>query len=747
MKKILTYKPDLRVTILTGKSNTGTPTEIQQIFTMECTQTLAPAVGSCTIIFADPSGTFRNTFKPNDIIRIYIASPTGPLSTSPSWTGMVNRCGEYLDPTNKYGRACIITGSTFWKWMLTTAVPLHYFLTGQYPTGNLSLTSIIDTAIDSVRENTTWSIDKVFSTLPNEATTPAWTIPDDFINPQYQSWASFLTSMVIVTGVEVFFNEVGSMVIRPVNYAQPFIDQTINDYEIFKSQNIISDDNLVTVSAVTWSIVGNTPEAAMSPPNGLVDTNPADFVPPEIQQAYRLGKRFVSQTIPFIQDPGIADYYAGIIHAMGLANVNFIDITTCLHGDIRLGTIVNFPMWTKKYYVTQVAHRWYFGRIAETTITGCFGIDTNSQWGDVFRTASPINVPAAYNQSNVLPPVPDCFTRTNAINATSPDNTYFRVGSSQVGSSTINNYNVQSILVNYGSPLATAQIWTGTNYISAANYLWQGSININIDPAFTLGVWTTESSLGKNVTNFNLWGATDSAGNPYSYPDWKTSMDAFFSDVNSQTYASTQTIAAFAAIFNPANPTGEATSITNYTLTYRGGATNPTPLNCNDVTNTPPVTTWDGTQPSGWPLPSQYFTITQGFGPVSCCEPPLPPYPYFHYGIDIACPSGTALYAVMNGTILAGYNNPYQTYGFDSSGDYGYLITITNGPFIVKYGHCQANSLSSNFANGSQVIAGDFIGLSDNTGNSSSPHLHFEIDNPNTGSPQNPFMYCSDKVS
>lgn len=746
----LTYKPEARVTILTGKSDSATPTEIEQLFTIECTHTLAPAVGSATIIFADPSGVFKNLFKPNDIVKIYMGSPTG-IATSPSWTGIIDRCTEYKDPTNQYGPSCLITASTFWKWFNINPVPLGYFLTGQYPTANLTLTDIITTAISFVKLNNNYSIEQLFSTLPNEATTPSWTVPDDFINPQYQSWASFLGSMVITTGVEVFFNENGSLVIRPTNYAQPFIDQTINDYEIFKSQNIVSDENLVTIAVVTYSAVPNTPLAAVSPPNGFVDTNPLDFVPPDLGTAYRIGKRFTLQTIPFISDPGVANYYAGIIHAMGLANVNFIDITTCIHGDVKLGTIINFPFWNKKYYVTMVSHRWYFGRLAETQITGCFGINTNDTWNDIFRQATPLNIPDAYNTSNLVIPTPDCYYRNSTNQANYTGDTYYRL---PTVTNTINYYDVQNILSNYGSPLASLQIWDENRNVSAASYIWTQSINNKVDPAFVLAVWTQESGLGRAVTNYNLWGATTSAG-VLTYPDYKTSMDAFFADISSPTYTSTQTISEFFAVYNPQNAVSETILVTQKTLAYRSDSMAPAPSGCTDVTNNPPQTTWDYTKPSGWPLPSAYSlnALLQPFGETHLRnEPTTPPYGFkydpgyynFHYGIDISCPDGTPLYAVMNGTINAGHSNPYQTYNFSPYGDYGYLITITNGPYVVKYGHCQDFSLSPSLVNGGQVSAGDFIGRSDTTGNAgNTPHLHFEIDTPHSYNPVNPLSLCT----
>ncbi|MYE77655.1 MAG: M23 family metallopeptidase [Chloroflexi bacterium] len=85
-----------------------------------------------------------------------------------------------------------------------------------------------------------------------------------------------------------------------------------------------------------------------------------------------------------------------------------------------------------------------------------------------------------------------------------------------------------------------------------------------------------------------------------------------------------------------------------------------------------------------------------------------------HSGIDIAAAPGTPIYAANSGPVLyAGWNN----WG------YGNTVVIGHGPYSTLYGHMS----SRNVGCGQTVVDGQVIGFVGSTGNSSGPHLHFEI--------------------
>ena len=115
-----------------------------------------------------------------------------------------------------------------------------------------------------------------------------------------------------------------------------------------------------------------------------------------------------------------------------------------------------------------------------------------------------------------------------------------------------------------------------------------------------------------------------------------------------------------------------------------------------------------GTGAFSWPVTG---TITSPFGWRSN---PFGGSPEFHQGLDIAAPSGTTVTAAAGGTVIMA-----QWYG-----GYGnYILIDHGGGYSTGYGHLSAIYISQ----GQTVQRGQAIGAVGSTGQSTGPHLHFEV--------------------
>ncbi|GGV64560.1 hypothetical protein GCM10010277_71380 [Streptomyces longisporoflavus] len=101
----------------------------------------------------------------------------------------------------------------------------------------------------------------------------------------------------------------------------------------------------------------------------------------------------------------------------------------------------------------------------------------------------------------------------------------------------------------------------------------------------------------------------------------------------------------------------------------------------------------------------------------------------YHTGVDFPVATGTSVKSVAAGTVVsAGWG-----------GSYGYEVVIRHGDGkYSQYGHLSALTVKS----GQKVGAGQRIARSGSTGNSTGPHLHFEVrTGPGFGSDVDPLAY------
>ncbi|MFK0236354.1 M23 family metallopeptidase [Streptomyces vinaceus] len=129
-----------------------------------------------------------------------------------------------------------------------------------------------------------------------------------------------------------------------------------------------------------------------------------------------------------------------------------------------------------------------------------------------------------------------------------------------------------------------------------------------------------------------------------------------------------------------------------------------------------------------WQKPVASYTLSATFGKGGTM------WSHKHSGQDFACPVGTPVKAASAGTIVKA--------GPGGGGDgpaYGNAIVIKHANNTYsQYAHLSKIQVRI----GQKVAKGSQIALSGNTGNSSGPHLHFEIrTTPNYGSAVNPVSF------
>ncbi|MER7458178.1 peptidoglycan DD-metalloendopeptidase family protein [Micromonospora sp. NPDC126480] len=107
-----------------------------------------------------------------------------------------------------------------------------------------------------------------------------------------------------------------------------------------------------------------------------------------------------------------------------------------------------------------------------------------------------------------------------------------------------------------------------------------------------------------------------------------------------------------------------------------------------------------------WVNPMKGATITSCYGPR---------WGVLHAGIDFAMPAGTPVRAAFGGTVeKAG----------DVGDGYGISVVVNHGNgYLTHYAHLSTAKVGV----GDKVAAGETIGLEGSTGDSTGPHLHFEV--------------------
>ncbi|MEH0938990.1 M23 family metallopeptidase [Micromonospora psammae] len=133
----------------------------------------------------------------------------------------------------------------------------------------------------------------------------------------------------------------------------------------------------------------------------------------------------------------------------------------------------------------------------------------------------------------------------------------------------------------------------------------------------------------------------------------------------------------------------------------------PSATRSRKATRTPrPTATRTAKPRPSWVMPMKGAEITSCYGPR---------WGTLHAGIDFAMPAGTPVRAAFRGTVeKAG----------DVGDGYGISVVVNHGNgYLTHYAHLSTAKVSV----GEKVGAGETLGLEGSTGDSTGPHLHFEV--------------------
>ncbi|WP_414572819.1 peptidoglycan DD-metalloendopeptidase family protein [Nostoc sp. CCY 9925] len=141
---------------------------------------------------------------------------------------------------------------------------------------------------------------------------------------------------------------------------------------------------------------------------------------------------------------------------------------------------------------------------------------------------------------------------------------------------------------------------------------------------------------------------------------------------------------------------------------------NPTSIYSSNANNTPLQSNFDPSAPKFIRPVGKQFPISSPYGPRGG---------RLHAGLDIGCPVGTPIIASASG-VISSVITGCRVGDKGCGGRYGNFISISHsGGWETRYAHLNSVSVTV----GQQVLQGQLIGTTGNSGSSTAPHAHVEI--------------------
>lgn len=195
--------------------------------------------------------------------------------------------------------------------------------------------------------------------------------------------------------------------------------------------------------------------------------------------------------------------------------------------------------------------------------------------------------------------------------------------------------------------------------------------------------------------------------------------DSIKAAIAEQQRVAAEAAAAAAALQNTSSSSGSSSS--SNSSSNNSSSSNSSSSNSSSGGSNTETSAMTGTGMFIWPSATRTITSQYGYR-----NNPVTGEYKLHAGTDVGASMGSSIFAAAAGQVVT------ATY----SSSYGNYILINHGSgYYTLYAHCSSLRVSA----GQTVIQGQTIGLVGSTGNSTGPHLHFEIRV--NGSTVNPMSY------
>jgi hypothetical protein len=642
------WAPEYRITLARppayGATSFTASWRLQTLIRGDFSLPTANGVGQASLQFSDLAGALRRKVNPQpmDVLRIEATGRTQPKTYTTVWTGYLDTVTERYD--TQQGASLVLDATTPFKLFEMTTQALAAPADAGGGTANeafalalAQLQGIGARALIGYVARTCRYPGSVGALHPNPANLQlysgpeyvgqrSFSLPDNAAaDPDLQTYAAILSGLVADTGMELYCDEYGSLVWRPLGYLSvPTKPYRLEDDDILEAELGRSDQGVASQVRVRWAYDSYYAQDGYAPlPK---DTQFAAGVSSLQRQ---LGARVHVIDAPWVQTPDAANFLARAVLEQLAAGVAVGTISIPTTPQIRIGTVIDVPPLTPGlargyYYVLGKTSSWQWGGAWTDTLTLAYGRDPTAGFPYIGAQAAP----------NIHSP----------LFATSGGG-----GAAFTGHATL-------------AATATGQL--------AAVYLLRQDAGVPERTTTKDGV-TYGAATGpfpqNTIVRVRDGNGHDVGSSPNGeYVITATSTDGAIHLRSTGGVASTSNVVVVRWGTTQDAPTPTPAPAPNTPTTNQtGGKTLPTPASF-------PVYPIAGVQQYGYYQP---------FGPTSFPgEPTACGVPHFHLGVDISrgVGTGTPIRAAIGGVVVRA--------GMDSTG-YGMLTVIETGTLWTYYGH------------------------------------------------------------